>query len=111
MTTTSSGRVGNTSRQPGEEGTGESLSVCTNGDKTDIRLFLSNTREFLTYNDPEGPWYRMPIAGVVNAFLKRDLVPMEDEGGFNLDPDEIAGIEPENVTKRGGLILVCPLRC
>lgn len=50
----------------------------------------------------------MPIAGVVNAFLQKELEPMADEGGFNLDPNEIAGVEPENVTKRGRLILVCP---
>lgn len=86
---------------------GESFSFCINVTNTDSRLYLSNTRDFLTYNVPAGLWYRMPIAGVVNAFLQRDLVPMGDEGGFNLDPDEIAGVEPANVTKRGNLILVC----
>ena len=74
---------------------------------TDSRLYLSDTRDFLTYNVPAGLWYRMPIAGVVNAFLQRDLVPIGDEGGFNLDPDEIFGVEKVNATKRGNLILVC----
>jgi len=87
---------------------GESISICTNVNRTDSRLYLSDTRDFLTYNVPAGPWYRMPIAGVVNAFLHREDVPMSDEGGFNLDPDEIGGVESENATKRGRLILVSP---
>jgi hypothetical protein len=47
----------------------------------------------------------MPAAGIVEGFVKRQLAPMEEEGGFML-----AGVEPLNQVqaKRGKIILVRP---
>jgi hypothetical protein len=52
----------------------------------------------------------MPAAGIVEGFVKRQLAPMEEEGGFMLDPSQIAGVEPLNQVqaKRGKIILVRP---
>lgn len=60
----------------------------------------------MSFNKPGDLWHRIPVMGVIQAFLDRQLNPFEDEGGFNLDPDKINGVEEVNATARGELILV-----
>jgi hypothetical protein len=63
----------------------------------------------LALNVPGERWYRMPIAGLVEEFLKGKLKPMEEEGAFNLDPRYLGGPVPMGTVKgrRGRVILVC----
>ena len=50
----------------------------------------------------------MPIAGLVEEFLKGKLKPMEEEGAFNMDPRYLGGPVPLGTVKgrRGRVILV-----
>jgi len=67
---------------------------------------MSADRDLLSHNIPGGPWYRMPLTGIVDEFLQGQQQPTKDEGGFMLDPDGIVGAEDTNITRRDNVLLV-----
>jgi len=54
----------------------------------------------------------MPIAGIVEMFLRKELEPKEEEGGYTLDPRKIFGVGKLNqvgASRGGPVILVSPI--